>query len=697
MFRMGVRDLSLRKWGLFFVLISLASPVFAIDVLTWHNDQARTGQNLNETILTPANVNFIEFGKLFVIPTDGQVYAQPLYVSSLSISGDGGTHNVVYIATEHDTVYACDADDGTVFWQVSLLKAGETPSDTRNCNQISPEIGITATPVIDLNVGPNGIIYVAAMSKDSSGNYFQRLHALDLTTGAEQFGGPVDVAASYPGIGDNSSGGTVFFDPKQYKERAGLVLSDGIIYTTWASHCDIRPYTGWVIGYDQNTLARVRVLNLTPNGTHGAIWASGAAPAVDGSGNLFALTGDGTFETTLNANGFPNQADFGNCFVKLSTANGLLQVADYWTMFDTIAESNNDADLGSGGAVLLPDMTDTNGATRHLVAGAGKDGHIYIADRDNLGKFNPSSNANLYQDVPAAIASGVWGAPAYFNGQLYYGGIFDSLKAFQFTNATLSNAPLSQSAVVFGYPGTTPSISANGTSNGILWTEQTSAPAVLRAYDATDLAIELYNSNQAPNSRDQFGNGNKFAVPTIANGKVYVGATSGVGVFGLFNPPAPTPTPTYTLNVSATNGTVTKNPDQTDYLAGTRVTLSATPASGYQFTGWSGDVFSSSNPLILRMNSDKNIVANFALPPVAMPRISPNGGTFKKKVKVTLTSSTSGATIYYTLDGSDPTTSSTRYAAAFKVKGKGSKVLKAKAVKSGYEDSAIATASFKIR
>ncbi len=523
----------------------LARPAFATDVLTWHNDLARTGQNLSETILKPSNVNFSEFGKLFVIPTDGQVYAQPLYVSDLGIPGKG-THNVVYIATEHDTVYACDADDGAVLWQVSLLGPGESLSDNRGCpSQITPEIGITGTPVIDRGVGQHGTIYVVAISRNGA-NYFQRLHALDLATGAEQLGGPIDVAATYPGTGDNSVGGNVVFDPAQYKERAGLLLSNGIIYTTWASHCDIRPYTSWVIGYDQNTLARVRVLNLTPNGTHGAIWSAGAAPAVDAAGNIFALTGDGTFETNLDANGFPNRADFGNCFVKLSTANNSLQVVDYWTMFNTASETAQDLDLGSGGLVVLPDMTDASGATRHLAVGAGKDAHIYIADRDNMGKFSAVSNANLYQDVTGALAHGMWATPAYFNGTLFIGANGDRLEAFRFVDARLEAAPASQSSVVFSYPGTTPSVSADGTANGIVWVEHTNAtvPAVLRAYNAANLAIELYNSEQAPNGRDRFGTGNKFVVPTIANGKVFVGTKEGVGVFGLFTSPTPTPTPT---------------------------------------------------------------------------------------------------------------------------------------------------------
>src|ERR1700730_6582281 len=408
--------------ALFFGVISFAPNLFATDVLTWHNDLARTGQNLNETILTPANVTFNQFGKLFVIPVDGQVYAQPLYVANLSLPAKG-VHNVLYIATEHDSVYACDADDGTLFWRVALLKSGETSSDPLNCNSLTPELGVTATPVIDRNAGSNGTIYLAAISKDNSGNHFYRLHALDLATGSEQSGSPVDVTATYPGSGDGSTGGNVVFDPKQYFQRSGLVLDNGVIYTFWASHCDARPYTSWVIGYDQTSLAQVRVINLTPNGGEGGIWASGAAPAVDASGNIFVLTGNGTFDTTLDAKGFPNQGDFGNCFVKLSTANNILQVADYWTMHDTVAQSNADEDLGSGGVVLLPDMIDVNGINSHFAVGAGKDRHIYIVDRDNMGKFNPSSNSNIYQDVPSGnpSLSGEYGTPVYFNNTLYIG------------------------------------------------------------------------------------------------------------------------------------------------------------------------------------------------------------------------------------------------------------------------------------
>ena len=486
------RVFSFRNAFLLLATIAVGPAVLAVEVLTWHNDLARTGGNLSETILTPANVNFNQFGKLFVIAVDGQVYAQPLYVPGIAIPGQG-VHNVLYIATEHDSVYALDADNGAVLWQVSVLKPGETPSDDRGCSQVTPEIGITATPVIDRSAGPNGTIYVAPMSKDGSGNYFQRLHALDLTTGAERPGSPVDVQASYPGSGANSSGGTVFFDPKQYKERPGLVLNNGIVYTAWSSHCDVDPYTAFMMGYDETTLAQLRVIDLVPNGSEGAIWAAGAAPAVDASGNMFAMTGNGTFETTLDANGFPNKSDFGNCFVKLSTANNMFQVVDYWTMFNTVAESNADQDLGSGGVIILPDMIDANGVTQHLAVGGGKDGHLYVANRDNMGKFNSVSNANLYQDVPGATANGMWSTPAFFNGTLFVGGNRDDLKAFPFSNAKLATTPASQSSTIYNYPGTTPSISANGTANAIVWAEETAigSMAILHAYDATNLATEL--------------------------------------------------------------------------------------------------------------------------------------------------------------------------------------------------------------
>jgi outer membrane protein assembly factor BamB len=501
------------------------------NVTTYHNDSARTGQNLTETILTPGNVNSATFGKLFVISVDGKVDAEPLYLTQVSIAGQG-THNVVYVATEHGSVYGFDADSGTLLWQVSTLAAGGTTSGDHGCGQVTPEIGVTATPVIDSTAGPHGTIYLVAMSKDGAGTYHQRLHALDATTGAEEFGGPHEIQASFPGTGDNSSGGNVVFDPGQYAERAGLLLLNGVVYTAWTSHCDFRPYTGWIMGFDQSTLAPVSVLNVTPNGNEGAIWMSGSGLAADTSGNIFMLDANGTFDSALDTNGFPSQGDFGNAFLKITTANQRLSVADYFEMFNQGAENSSDEDLGSGGTLLLPDLTDSSNHIHHLAIAAGKDSNIYVADRDSMGKFNPSKN-NIYQELQGALSGSVFSMPAYFNNTVYYGAVGDSIKAFAISNAQLASSPASQTGNSFGFPGATPSISANGTSNAILWAAENSANAVLHAYDATNLAHELYNSNQASGGRDQFGTGNKFITPMITNGKVYVGTTNGVGVFGL--------------------------------------------------------------------------------------------------------------------------------------------------------------------
>jgi len=502
-------------------------PPSSTDVITYHYDNQRTGQNLNEVTLTPANVNSTKFGKLGEFTVDGKVDAQPLYLSNVSISGN--KKNILYVVTEHGSVYAFDADSingmtAASLWKTSTLGSGETTSDNRGCGQVSPEIGITATPVIDRT---RNAIYVIAMSKNSAGNYFQRLHALDLATGAELFGGPKNITATYPGSGDNSSGGNVVFDPKQYKERPGLLEINGTIYTTWASHCDIRPYTSWIMAFSASSLAQTSVLNLVPNGSDGGIWMSGAAPAADVAGNIFFLEGNGTFETTLTAQGFPSNKDCGNCFVKLSTSGGLALV-DYFTPHNTIAESNADLDLGSGGAIVLPDMKDATGATRRLAVGGGKDSTIYVADRDNMGKFNANTD-QIYQAIP--MGGQVFSMPAYFNGTVYIGVVGNALKVFPVTNAKLASVPSSQSTHVFSYPGVTPSVSASGASNGIVWAIENSG-AILFAYDATDLTKELYNSNQAANSRDHFS-GNKFITPIVVNGKVYVGTPNSVAVFGL--------------------------------------------------------------------------------------------------------------------------------------------------------------------
>jgi hypothetical protein len=513
-----------------------AAMTNAPDVTTYHYNVARDGLNAKETILTQANVNSAQFGKIGFDAVDGKVDAQPLYLANVAIGGQ--FRNVLYVATEHDSVYALDADSGAQLWKTSILGAGETTSDNRGCSQITPEIGITSTPVIDRVQGPNGTFFTIGMSKDASGKYHQRLHALDVTTGAEIGGSPTEITATYPGTGDNSQNGTVVFDPAQYAERASLLLLNGNIYTGWTSHCDIGLYTGWVMAYSESTLQQTQVLNVTPNGHEGSIWMSGGGMAADSNGFVYFLDANGTFDTTFDANGFPTKGDYGNAMLKLSTS-GKLAVADYFETFNTGAESAADIDLGSGGPLLLPDQTDANGHVFHLIVGGGKGKNIYLADRDNMGKFNfanmPVDDSNIYQELRGVMAGQIYSTPAYFNGVLYHASDGDTLKAFPLTNAKLATAPTSQSAVTFSHPGPTPSISANGTQNGIVWALESGLtnPGVLHAYDPANLAHEFYNSNQAANGRDSFGNGNKFITPVIVNGKVYVGTQNGVAVFGL--------------------------------------------------------------------------------------------------------------------------------------------------------------------
>ncbi len=515
----------LTAFNLIFLALVCAAP--AQDVLTYHNNNARTGLYSAETILTPANVNSASFGKLFTLSADGLVDAQPLYLSAVSISGV--THNVLIVATEHDSVYAFDADTGASLWHISTLKSGETTSDDRGCSQVTPEIGITSTPVIFRPKTGSPVIYVVAMSKDASGDYHQRLHALNATNGAELYKGPVEISAKYPGTGDNSSGGYVIFDPAQYKERAGLLQIGHTIYLAWASHCDIRPYTGWIMGYNLTTLAQTTVLNLTPNGNEGAIWGAGAGMAADATGNIILLDANGDFDSTLNSSNFPADGDYGNAFLKLSTSSGLA-VTDYFEMDNESSENGTDTDLGSGGTLLVSPK-DTTGKVWDLAVGAGKDSNLYVVDRTNMGKFNSGKNA-IYQELAGALPGGIWSMPAAYNAHIYYGPVGSPILSFEFQNAKLLTSPVAQTPTPFEYPGATPSVSANLSKNGIVWAAENTNPAVLHAYNATNL-LEIYNTNQASKNRDQFGAGNKYITPTIAHGKVYVGTTNGVGVFGL--------------------------------------------------------------------------------------------------------------------------------------------------------------------
>jgi len=535
--------------------------LLSTSVLTYHNDLFRSGANLTETTLTPANVNAATFGKLFSYSVDGQVYAQPLYVPNVILPNQS-VHNVVFVATEHDSVYAFDAQGGGLLWQRSFIDPANgitpVPAADQGVNDIAPEVGITGTPVID---GGSGVLYVVAKTKEvrSDGNhYVQKLHALDITTGNEKFGGPTLLGdtlnlgggsyqylagASVSGTGDGSINGVLTFNALRENQRTGLVLANGIVYVTWASLGDNDPYHGWVIGYDAHTLKQVAVFNDSPNGSRGGIWMSGGAPAVDASGNLYLATGNGTFDVT----GVLGPA-YGDSIVKLAPSN--LSVTDYFTPFNQADLEASDLDLGSGGVLLLPDSV---GSAAHpqLMVEAGKEGKIYLMDRNDLGKYQRAGSGtdDVVQVIPNALNGFVMATPAFFNGMIYFQSMNDDLKAYRIANGQINPTPVSRTNQVFnGELGGTASVSANGTSAGIVWTLDVSgyaagSPVVLHAYNANDLSQELYNSNQA-GSRDVLGAAVKFTVPTIADGRVFVGTQNTVEILGLLSPVQPRATRT---------------------------------------------------------------------------------------------------------------------------------------------------------
>jgi len=513
------------------ISLAAAAPLQAqtyTGVLTWHNDNQRTGQNLAETILTPANVNPKEFGKLFTYAVDGQIYAQPLYVSSVTIP-NLGVHNVVYVATENDSVYAFDADGlvTTPLWQVSLiLNSGSAVpcGATGACSGIGPVIGITGTPVID---GLSGTLYVVAFTAEN-GSWVQRLHALDITTGVEKFNGPTVIEASVPGTGGGAVGGNVAFEAIHESQRTALLLSNGIVYMGWGTFA-YAPWHGWIMGYDAQTMKQVAFYNDTANGKRGGIWNSGSGFAADIEDNIYVLTGDGTFD------GNTGGVDYGDSFLRLTpTGTNGLSVADYFTPFNQSYLSTNDLDVGSGGGLIVPTQ---GGAHPEEIIGGGKESMIFVCDRTNLGGYSSTTNNNV--QTVTAPGNGFWSSPAYWNGFIYYSGSASPLVAYSLTNGLLSTSPVAEGPTTFAFPGTTPSISANGSKTGIVWVIQDpsgmpkgGAPAVLRAYEASNVTKQIYGSSQM-GTRDAAGPGVKFAVPTVYNGKVYVGTQTGLTVYGL--------------------------------------------------------------------------------------------------------------------------------------------------------------------
>ena len=654
-----------------------AQTVTPVNVLTWRYDLTHQGQNTHETLLTPANVTPGSFGKLFSQAVDGYVYAQPLYVSGLTMS-DGLMHNVIFVATEHDTVYAFDADtngasNALPLWQASLLTpahgaAGSgvstVPSSDLGTSDLIPEIGVTGTPTIDL---ATKTMYVVSATKEN-GAYFQRLHAMSIITGAEQPNSPVVIQASVPGTGNGSSNGMLPFSPLWSMNRGALDFYKGQVYIPFGSHGDNGPWHGWLFAYDGTTLAQTGVICTSPNAIGNGIWAAGAGLPIDQGPNfdrLFFVTGNGTY------GGYPpitSASDFGDSVVTVNLANGNLTAVDAFTVFNQSTLSAADMDQGSGGVLILPDQV---GPYPHILIQVGKEGRILVLNRDNLGGYAPggTSNTNALQDIPSQVGRH-WGTPAYWNGNVYFWGNGDAGKLFSLQAGVLATTYSSATAVKSNFSPPTFVISSNGTQNGIAWAVRADAYAtngseVLYAFDATNLGNQIYESDKA--ARDDAGPANKFVVPVITNGKVYIGANHQLDVYGLLGSEPVAGNPEVTPNGGAFTGSQ-------------QVSLSSTTSTASIYYTLDGSIPTvSSNlytaPITITSATTVRAIASapgylqsavttvFFQPSNQAPpvTVSPAAGTYNTLQTVTLSDADPNATIYYTLDGSIPSTSSLQY------------------------------------
>ena len=662
-----------------------AQTATPVNVPTWRYDNTHAGANTQETALTPANVNTSSFGKLFSVAVDGYVYAQPLYASGLTMP-DGQVHNVIYVATQHDTVYAFDADtNGGVnaqpLWKASMLDSAHgaspgataVPSSDLGTHDIVPEIGITSTPVYDLTTKT---IYVVAKSKEN-GNYIQRIHALNMLTGAEQANSPSQpITATVTGTGNGSAGGQLTFSPMWQMNRVALNLFNGYLYIAFGSHGDNGPWHGWVMAYDANTLKQTGVICLSPNGFGNGIWGAGAGLPIDtvnGTGRMFLSAGNGSFTNYPPLSG---NVDYGDSIVRLDLANGTLTPGSAFTPFNQAYLTAGDVDQGSGGELMLPDQP---GPHPHELLQVGKEGRILLLDRDNLGGYAPggTSNTNIIQDIPKQTA-GLWSTPAYWNGHVYMWGNGDSLKRFDLANGLLSTTPSSTAAIRSLFPGASPVVSSNGTENGIVWAVKTDAynsngSAILYAFDANNAVNPIYESDANP-VRDDAGPATKFAVPVVTNGKVYVGAAYQVDVYGLLNgaqqapPPVITPgggafaTPQQvTITSSAPNSAIYYTSD------GTTPTTAAKPYAG-PFTISTGTTIRAVVSAQGYLQNYNSATFSFVTQTPA-PIFTPAPGVYTAAQVITISDSMSGAIIHYTTDGTTPTANSPVYSGPITVNG----------------------------
>jgi hypothetical protein len=705
-----------RSFGLFALGLSLTAssvPLTAqVSVTTWRNDISRTGQNLSETILNPSDVNATQFGKLFSQPVDGYVYAQPLYMPNVTIAGV--SHNVVFVATENDSVYAFDADNNggtnsSPLWFASMLSTahGAAPGATTLSSNlvgtdIVPQIGITGTPVIDPTTNT---LYVVSATVEGSA-FPIRLHALDITTGAEKFGGPVIITATVPGTGNGSSGGTLTFDPEWENQRPGLLLLNGIVYVGFASHGDGGPWHGWIFGYNAATLAQTGVFCASPNGAGAGIWMSGAGlsaeindPVNHPYGRMFVPTGNGDYTASTP---YTTVMDFGDSILNLDLTNGKPTVQDEFTPMNQANLDAYDGDQAAAGLLILP--TQTAGNYPHLLVQAGKSGEVYLLNRENLGGYNTTAD-NVVQELPYEVgAVGTWSMPAYWNGTVYWWAQNDTLKAFPLVNGLLTG-PTGTSSETYGYPGANPVISANGNTEGIVWTVETDAytsagPAVLMAHNASAVGTTLYSSNTNL-TRDNPGNAVKFSVPTVVNGKVYVGSQSQLSVYGLLSGEPQTATPVLTPGTeSFSGGSISVN--ITDATAGATIyyTLDGstpTTASSVYTVPLTVSSTTTVQAIASAAGYDQSTVASATYTDsaqVAAPVFSVASGILTQATSVTITDATAGSTIYYTLDGSTPTASSTKYTGAITVSS--SEVINAIGIETGYLNSTVSSASYTV-
>ncbi len=500
-------------------VVSATSPLSG--VYSYRYDDRGTGRNRFETILKPQNVNSRTFGKLFAAPVDGYVYAQPLYIANVAVSGKG-THNVVYVATENNTIFAIDADSGKELFHTNLGPA--VPKTQLVCPDMGPQIGITGTPVID---PVTQTLYVAAKTFEN-GHHLFSLHALDIASGQEKSGSPIRIAATVPRTGTSDHDATSVFDPTPQLQRPGLVLTNGQLIVAFGSFCDQGNFHGWVFRYDAASLAMTGVFLTTPNGTHGGIWQAGGTPVVDPQGFLYFITGDGEFDV------YDGGADYGDTILKLRFSPGdPLAPMDYFSPFDQNEMNVENLDLGASGPLVLPDQP---GLYPHLLLGAAKTSSLYLLNRDNMGHFQSSSNNQIVQYIPRATQTKIHVSPAYWRNAtsewVYVSGVEGPLMAFSLSQGRLSSTSVAQTSTIFGYPGATPVISSNGDSDGILWALE-NYTGVLHAYSAADLSHELYNGKQAPGGRDAAEHGVQFYTPMVANGKVYFGTRGHVYAYGL--------------------------------------------------------------------------------------------------------------------------------------------------------------------